>query len=66
MIDIRIFEITFPIFAIVAAGLLYARKFRPDMTLANRLNMDVFIPSAMYVVRPDFLISTAEARLIAG
>lgn len=50
MIAIRIFEITFPIFAIVAAGLFYARKFRPDMTLPNHLNMDVFIPCLLFSV----------------
>ena len=50
MIAIRIFEITFPIFAIVFAGLLYARKFQPDMTLPNRLNMDVFIPCLLFSV----------------
>jgi len=50
MIAIRIFEISFPIFAIVAAGLLYAKKFRPDMTLPNRLNMDVFIPCLLFSV----------------
>ena len=50
MIAIRIFEITFPIFAIVFAGLFYARKFKPDMTLPNRLNMDVFIPCLLFSV----------------
>ncbi len=50
MIVIRIIEITFPIFAIVAAGLFYARIFRPDMTLPNRLNMDVFIPCLLFRV----------------
>lgn len=47
---IRIFEITIPIFAIVLAGLFYARKFKPDMTLPNRLNMDVFIPCLLFSV----------------
>ncbi len=50
MIAIRIFEIIFPIFAIVAAGLLYANKFRPDMVLPNRLNMDIFIPCLLFSV----------------
>lgn len=50
MIAIRIFEITFPIFAIVLAGLFYARKFKPDMTLPNRLNIDVFIPCLLFSV----------------
>jgi malate permease and related proteins len=47
---IRIFEVTFPIFAIVLVGLFYARKFKPDMTLPNRLNMDVFIPCLLFSV----------------
>lgn len=50
MIAVRIFEITFPIFAIVAAGLFYAKKFRPDMALPNRLNMDIFIPCLLFSV----------------
>lgn len=50
MIAVRIFEITFPIFAIVLAGLLYARKFQPDMSLPNKLNMDVFIPCLLFSV----------------
>lgn len=50
MIAARIFEITFPIFAIILAGLLYARKFKPDMTLPNKLNMDVFIPCLLFSV----------------
>ena len=50
MIAVRIFEITFPIFAIVMAGLVYARQFRPDMTLPNKLNMDVFIPCLLFSV----------------
>lgn len=50
MIAARIFEITFPIYAIILAGLLYARKFRPDMTLPNKLNMDIFIPCLLFSV----------------
>ena len=50
MIAARIFEITFPIFAIMLAGVLYARKFAPDMTLPNKLNMDVFIPCLLFTV----------------
>tara|TARA_R110002094_G_C4905821_1_gene210592 strand:+ start:202 stop:1089 length:888 start_codon:yes stop_codon:yes gene_type:complete len=50
MIAVRIFEITFPIFAIVAAGLFYAKKYRPDMVLPNRMNMDIFIPCLLFSV----------------
>lgn len=50
MIAVRILEITFPIFAIVAAGLFYAKIYRPDMTLPNRMNMDIFIPCLLFSV----------------
>lgn len=50
MMAVRILEITFPIFAIVAAGLVYAKKYRPDMVLPNRMNMDIFIPCLLFSV----------------
>jgi len=50
MIALQILEITFPIFAIILTGLLYSRRFRPDMTLPNRMNMQVFIPALLFTV----------------
>ncbi len=47
---VRILEIVFPVFAVVAAGLLYGRRLRPDMAVVNRLTMDIFIPSLMFSV----------------
>ena len=41
----RIFAILFPIVAIVAAGFWYGRRHNPEMSVANRLNMDVFVPA---------------------
>lgn len=45
---IRIVSIIFPLFAIVAAGWLYGRRHKPDMALANQLNMDVFVPALVF------------------
>lgn len=45
---IRITAILFPIFAIVAAGFFYGRRHRPEMAVANRLNMDVFVPALVF------------------
>lgn len=45
---LRIVAIIFPIFAIVAAGYLYARRKQPDMAFANQLNMDVFVPALVF------------------
>ncbi len=42
---LRIAAILFPIFAIAALGYLYARRYPTDMGVANRLNMDVFVPA---------------------
>ena len=48
----RIAAVLFPIFAIVAAGYFYGRghgrQNRPDMAVANRLNMDVFVPALVF------------------
>ncbi len=40
----RIAAILFPVFAIAAIGFIYGRYQRPDMAVANRLNMDLFVP----------------------
>lgn len=53
MIALRIFEITFPIFAVVLVGLGYGLRFKPDMTLPNRMNMDVFVPALIFSVLTD-------------
>jgi len=46
----RIFEIVFPIVAIVCAGYLYGRKHSPDLQVANRVNMDIFLPALVFSV----------------
>ncbi|MEW6292574.1 MAG: AEC family transporter [Pseudomonadota bacterium] len=53
---LRIVAIIFPIFAIIAAGWLYARYRRKlsgdaggiDMTFANQLNMEIFVPALVF------------------
>ncbi|MGH1485728.1 MAG: AEC family transporter [Cellvibrionaceae bacterium] len=49
-IFVRIIEITFPIFSIVAIGLFCGKRFNLDMSTANRLNMDVFVPALLFSV----------------
>jgi len=41
----RILFILFPIVAIVTVGFLYGLRHKPEMTVANRLNMDIFVPA---------------------
>jgi len=46
----QVFEIVFPIFAIVGLGYAYARRFGPDMASANRLNLEIFTPALIFSV----------------
>lgn len=46
----QVFEIVFPIFAIVFLGYVYARRFGPDMASANRLNLEIFTPALIFSV----------------
>ncbi len=44
---IRIVSILFPLFAIAALGFFVGRHMKPDLTHANKLNMDVFVPALL-------------------
>jgi len=44
----RIVAILFPLFAIVALGIWVGARQRPELTTANRLNMDVFVPALVF------------------
>ena len=46
----QVFNIVFPIFAIVLLGYLYARRYGPDMASANRLNIEIFTPALIFSV----------------
>jgi hypothetical protein len=50
MLALRIFEIVFPIFAIIGVGILYGRRHNPEMKVVNTVNMDVFVPMLMFTV----------------
>lgn len=50
MLLIRILGIVFPVFAIVAAGFVYGRLRRPELTPVNQLNMDVLLPALLFHV----------------
>ena len=50
---LRIVAIVFPLFAIVLFGWLYGRRKQPDMSFANQLNMDVFVPALVFAAMAD-------------
>jgi len=45
---LRIVSILFPMFAIAAVGYAAGRFTRPDLSHANKLNMDVFVPALIF------------------
>lgn len=56
---IRIISILFPLFGITALGYFVGRRMRPDLSHANKLNMDVFIPALVFsaLVNREFQIT---------
>lgn len=64
---LRIVSILFPIFAVVAAGYFYGLRHRPEMAVANRLNMDVFVPALIFATMAGKSFDlTAYAGLAVG
>jgi predicted permease len=41
----RIFSIIFPVVFIVIIGFLYGKKYKPDMSITNQVNVDVLLPA---------------------
>jgi hypothetical protein len=56
---IRIASILFPLFALTAVGYVVGRRMKPDLSHANKLNMDVFVPALVFgaLANRDFDIS---------
>lgn len=46
----RLLAILFPLFAVVLASYFYGRRHKPEMAVANRINMDVFVPAVIFSV----------------
>jgi predicted permease len=64
----RIVGIVFPIYAVVALGYAYGRWKKPDMALANQLNMDIFVPALVFaaLANKSFDIAQNIPLLIGG
>lgn len=74
MLAQRIVEILFPLFALVALGYVVGKRHRPELSGANRLNMDVFTPALVFAalagrhvdVREYLSLVLAAAVLVCG
>jgi len=56
---LRIVSILFPLFAIAVLGYLVGKRLKPDLSHANKLNMDVFVPALVFaaLANKDFRIA---------
>jgi predicted permease len=63
----RIFGIILPVFSIIALGWLYARRVKPDMSMVNRISMNVLAPALVFsaLASKDFDVS-ANRMLLVG
>lgn len=62
---IRILSIVFPLFAIAGIGYAYGRRKRPDMSFANQLNMDVFVPALVFAALANKSFQPTEYKALA-
>lgn len=65
---LKIISIIFPVFAIAGVGYVYGRYRRPDMSLVNRLNMDLFVPALVFaaLASKSFDITRYSELALAG
>lgn len=65
---VQIFNTVFPLVSIVLIGFIYARLRPTDMTVANRLNISVFIPALIFSVMAakEFHIAQYQNLIIAA
>ncbi len=65
---IQIFVIIFPILAIVTGGYFYAKKFQPNMEVANTLNLNIFVPALLFSIftSKDFNLLDYHSLAIGG
>lgn len=63
----RIASTVYPLIAIVLAGVLYARKYKPDFRVPNSINMDVFLPALLFsiLVGGDFQVQAMGSLAMA-
>jgi predicted permease len=63
----RILGIILPVFTIILLGYLYARRVKPDMTMVNRISMNVLAPALIFsaLASKDFDVA-ANWKLMVG
>ena len=60
----RILGIILPVFSIIALGWLYARRVKPDMTVVNRISMNVLAPALVFSALASKEFDIAANRML--
>ncbi len=65
---LRVANVLVPVFALVAVGYFYAKRFSADIRVANELNMRLFVPALVFdsLTQKSFDISSHPWLLLAG
>ena len=65
---LRVANVLIPVFALVALGYFYARRFSADIRVANELNMRLFVPALVFdsLTQKNFDIAAHPWLLLAG
>jgi predicted permease len=66
MLIARILEIVLPIFLIVVIGVAYGHYRQPEMEVANRINLDVFVPALVFSALSKQSFDLAHAQVAVG
>jgi predicted permease len=63
----RILGIILPVFSVIALGYLWGRRVRPDMSMVNRISMNVLAPALIFSALSSKAFDVVEhARLLVG
>jgi predicted permease len=64
----RVANVLIPVFALVALGYFYGRRFSTDIRAANQLNMRIFVPALVFdsLTQKNFDIAAHPWLLLAG
>ena len=65
---VQVFSIVAPLFIIVAVGYIYGNWVNPEMGIANRLIMDVFMPALIFhvMIQEDFYPAQYLTLILGG
>ena len=64
----RLLGIILPVFSVVLLGYLYARRVKPDMTIVNRISMNVLAPALVFsaLASKDFDVAANKALMLGS